>query len=158
MLSRGFLSLFSVFLLSHGCQGPVSNQPAPLKYKASGSTPQVIALYEAWFGHPRHMNVGYSSQDPAEIATQIRQAKAQGITAFVVDWYGDREPFIDKSYAVIQGVAAKEKFQVAMMYDETDQEDGATDEAIADFTMFHVPTSQRNRQDRGLISPTRAAP
>ena len=24
-----------------------------------------------------------------------------------------------------------------MMYDETDGEDGATDEAIADFTMFH---------------------
>jgi hypothetical protein len=137
MLSRAFLSLFSVLLLPHGCQGPGASQPAPLKYKAAGSAPQVIALYEAWFGHPRHMNVGYSSQDPAEIATQIRQAKAQGITAFVVDWYGDREPFIDKSYAVIQSVAAKKQFQVAMMYDETNHEDSATDEAIADFTMFH---------------------
>ena len=37
----------------------------------------------------------------------------------------------------MQTTAAKHKFQVAMMYDETDQEDGATDEAIADFTMFH---------------------
>src|SRR6266704_2994089 len=137
MLSRGFLSLFSVLLLSHGCQGPSSSAPAPLKYKATGSTPQVIALYEAWFGHPNHMNVGYSSQDPSQIATQIRQAKALGITAFVVDWYGDREPYIDKSYATIQSIAAKKKFQVAMMYDETDHEDGATDEAIADFTMFH---------------------
>jgi hypothetical protein len=137
MLSRGFLSLFSMLLLSHGCQEPGANQPAPLKYKAAGSAPQVIALYEAWFGHPKHMNVGYSSQDPDQIASQIREAKAQGITAFVVDWYGDREPFIDKSYAVIQSVAAKKKFQVAMMYDETDQEDGATDEAIADFTLFH---------------------
>ena len=137
MLSRGVLSLFSILLLPHGCQGPVSSQPAPLKYKAAGSSPQVIALYEAWFGHPKHMNVGYSSQDPAEIASQISQAKEQGITAFVVDWYGDREPFIDKSYAVMQSIAAKKKFQVAMMYDETDQEEGATDEAIADFTMFH---------------------
>lgn len=137
MLGRAFLSLFSVLLLPHGCLDIGSSQPAPLKYKATGPTPQVIALYEAWFGHPKHMNVGYSTQDPSEIATQIRQAKAQGITAFVVDWYGDREPFIDKSYAVIQSVAAKKKFQVAMMYDETDHEDGATDEAIADFTMFH---------------------
>ena len=137
MLTRGLLSLFSVFLLSHGCQGPGAVQPPPLKYKATGSAPQVIALYEAWFGHPKHMNVGYSSQDPAEIATQISQAKAQDITAFVVDWYGDREPFIDKSYALIQNTAAKKKFQVAMMYDETDQEDGATDEAIADLTLFH---------------------
>jgi hypothetical protein len=108
----------------------------PLKYKATGNSPQVIALYEAWFGHPKHMAVGYSSQDPAEISIQIRKAKEQGISAFVVDWYGDREPFIDKSYALVQSIAAKKRFQVAMMYDETDQEDGATDEAIADFTMF----------------------
>jgi hypothetical protein len=137
MLGRGLLSLFSVLLLPHGCLSPASTQPQPLKYKAAGSAPQVIALYEAWFGHPKHMNVGYSTQDPDEIAKQISRAKAQGISAFVVDWYGDREPFIDKSYAVIQNVAAKKKFQVAMMYDETEHEDGATDEAIADFTMFH---------------------
>lgn len=136
MISRAFLSLFSILLFPHGCHGPDASQLAPLKYKAAGSSPQVIALYEAWFGHPKHMNVGYSSQDPAEIAKQIHDAKALGISAFVVDWYGDREPFIDKSYALIQSTAAKKDFQVAMMYDETDQEDGATDEAIADFTMF----------------------
>lgn len=137
MLGRGLLSLLSVFLLPHGCLNTASTQPAPLKYKAAGPTPTVIALYEAWFGHPKHMNVGYSTQDPDEIAKQISRAKAQGISAFVVDWYGDREPFIDKSYSVIQSVAAKKKFQVAMMYDETNHEDGATDEAIADLTMFH---------------------
>ena len=137
MFSRGLLSLFSVLLLPHGCLNSGSSQPAPLKYKAIGQAPQVIALYEAWFGHPKHIDVGYSTQDPSEITSQIGQAKAQGITAFVVDWYGDREPFIDKSYAIIQSVAAKKKFKVAMMYDETDHEDGATDEAIADFTMFH---------------------
>lgn len=60
-----------------------------------------------------------------------------GISAFVVDWYGDREPFIDRSYALMQVEAAKNDFKVAMMYDETDQDDGATDEAIADFVMFH---------------------
>src|SRR6266700_696880 len=130
MLNRGVVSLLSVLLLPHGCSGPGSSQPMPLKYKAIGTSPQVIALYEAWFGHPRHMNVGYSSQDPAQITSQIRQAKTQGITAFVIDWYGAREPVIDKGYALIQATAAKNKFQVAMMYDETDHEDGATDEAI----------------------------
>jgi hypothetical protein len=109
----------------------------PLKYKATGTAPQTIALYEAWFGHPRHISVGYSSQDPAVLAKQIRKAKAMGISAFVVDWYGDRQPFIDRSYALMQTAAASENFQVAMMYDETDEEEGATDEALADFTMFH---------------------
>ena len=71
------------------------------------------------------------------IKQQIRHAKSLGISAFVVDWYGDREPFIDQSYALMQKLAGKNKFHVAMMYDETDNDVGATDEAIADFTMFH---------------------
>jgi hypothetical protein len=94
-------------------------------------------LYEAWFGHPSHIAVGYSSHDPATIKSQIRRAKAMGISAFVVDWYGDREPFIDRSYAMMQAITASEKFQVAMMYDESNEEEGATDGALADFTMFH---------------------
>jgi hypothetical protein len=137
MLHRGFLPLLSVLMLSHGCWDSAPDHPASLKYKATGKSPQVIAVYEGWFGHPSHINIGYSSHNPDEIASQISRAKADGITAFVVDWYGDREPFIDKSYALVQKMAAKKHFQVAMMYDETEQEDGATDEAIADFTMFH---------------------
>ncbi|MEO6964474.1 MAG: endo-1,3-alpha-glucanase family glycosylhydrolase [Acidobacteriaceae bacterium] len=109
-----------------------------LKYTATGKSPEILALYEAWFGLPKHISVGYSSHDRAVIGKQIRDAKAMGISAFVVDWFGDREPFIDQSYALMQTTAAKHKFHVAMMYDEAGvQEDGATDEAIADFTMFH---------------------
>jgi hypothetical protein len=108
-----------------------------LKYKAAGSAPQVIAVYEAWFGHPKHISVGYSSHDPAKLVSQIAQARKMGITAFVVDWYGDREPFIDRSYALMQTIASKNKFTVAMMYDEADEEAGATDQAVADLTAFH---------------------
>ena len=133
--SRLLHTLLLVFF--HGCSGLGSGHPAPLQFKAAGNSPEVIALYEAWFGHPEHISVGYSSQDPAVIKSQIRHAKALGISAFVVDWYGDRQPFIDQSYALIQKLAEKGKFHVAMMYDETDDEVGATDEAIADFTMFH---------------------
>jgi hypothetical protein len=137
MLVRASATLSLLLFLAHGCSGPRPAQTAPLKYRASGASPEVLALYEAWFGHPKHISVGYSSHDPAVIRRQIHDAKAMGITTFVVDWYGDREPFIDQSYALMQAAAAKHKFHVAMMYDETDEEDGATDEAIADFTMFH---------------------
>jgi hypothetical protein len=108
-----------------------------LKHKATGPSPETIALYEAWFGHPKHISVGYSSHDPAKIKSQIAQAKAMGISAFVVDWYGDREPFIDRSYTLVQTIASNNSFKVAMMYDEADEEEGATDQAIADLTMFH---------------------
>lgn len=135
MLTRLSTSLLLLFFLPHGCSGP--GLTAPLKYRAAGNAPETLAVYEAWFGHPRHISVGYSSQDPTEINEQIRHAKSMGISGFVVDWYGDREPFIDRSYALMQKEAEKNHFKVAMMYDETSVQDDATDEAIADFTMFH---------------------
>ena len=46
-------------------------QSAP---SATGPT-RVLAVYEPWFGHPQHINVGYSSQDPVTLAKQIEQAK-----------------------------------------------------------------------------------
>lgn len=136
MLSRVSTLLF-LFLFPHGCSGHGSPQAVQLKYKATGKSPAVLAVYEAWFGHPRHISIGYSSHDPSVIRRQIHDAQAMGISAFVVDWYGDREPFIDQSYAQMQTIAGKNKFHVAMMYDESNEEDGATDEAIADLTMFH---------------------
>lgn len=137
MLRHASVALFFLLLLPHGCSGPGSPRPVRLKYKANGRVPDVLAVYEAWFGYSKHISVGYSSHDPDVVRKQIHDAKAMGISAFVVDWYGDREPFIDQSYAMMQTGAAKNKFHVAMMYDETDQDDGATDEAIADLTTFH---------------------
>jgi len=124
-------------MLPRGCFGPAPGQVPRLKHKAAGPSPETIALYEAWFGHPKHISVGYSSHDPAEIKSQIVRAKAMGISAFVVDWYGDRESFIDRSYQLMQTIASNNTFKVAMMYDEADEEEGATDQAIADLTMFH---------------------
>lgn len=149
MCIRASSFLLLLFLLPHGCSNAGSSPAVTPKYRAAGSSPEVIAVYEAWFGHPKHISAGYSSHDPAAIARQIRQAKSMGISAFVVDWYGDREPFIDQSYALMQIQAEKNKFHVAMMYDETSDDDDATDEAIADFTMFHdtylAPTASGHR-------------
>ncbi len=138
-MARAFIGLFLLLLLPHGCsdQGGRGGRPGPIVNRRTPGPPtQTLAVYEAWFGHPRHISVGYSSQDPAVLRKQIRRAKAAGITGFVVDWYGYREPFIDKSYGLMQAAAAKEKFHVAMMYDETDDVDGATDEALEDFKLF----------------------
>lgn len=136
MFNRAFPAFLLCLFLLHGSSTP---QPAsaPLKYRAVGNQPEIIAVYEAWFGFPKHISVGYSSHDPKVIKRQMREAQGAGISGFVVDWYGDREPFIDDSYALMQKTAAKQHFKIAMMYDETDADVGATDEAIADFTMFH---------------------
>jgi hypothetical protein len=136
MFNRASTLFFSCLVLLHGCSGPSQDRPVHLQYRAQGSSPEVLAVYEAWFGHPQHIAIDYNSHDPGVIESQIRHAKSMGISGFVVDWYGDREPFIDRSYELMQSAAARNNFKVAMMYDESDNEDDATDEALADFTMF----------------------
>jgi len=91
----------------------------------------VIAAFQPWFGDPDHIRIEYNSNDPAVIHRQIQEAKKLGIYAFAVDWYGERHPFLDRSYALIQQMASKEHFHVALMYDETEEDDGhATEDAL----------------------------
>lgn len=136
MASRATVALLFLLPFIQGCSHSAARQTARSNNRVSGPPPQVLAVYEAWFGHPKHISVGYSSHDPVVIRNQIRQAKALGISGFVVDWYGYREPFVDRSYALMQSIAAEENFRVAMMYDETADEEGATDESIEDFKLF----------------------
>jgi hypothetical protein len=128
--------LMVFLLLLQGCSRQGFRQSLLQHAPSSLPAAQVLAVYEPWFGHSHHISVGYSSQDPAVVRKQIDQAKAMGISGFVVDWYGDREPFIDRAYAQLQTIAAEKNFDVAMMYDETDEEVGATDQTLADFKYF----------------------
>lgn len=133
MHCRAF-ALLSFLLVLHGCPG---DKPINLRYKAIGSTPETLAVYEGWFGERRHLDVGYSSHDPSVLNRQIREAKQIGLTGFVVDWYADRDPFINQTYGLMQKLAEKNDFRVAMMYDEANSEVGATDQVIADLNSFH---------------------
>jgi hypothetical protein len=138
MLDRVVLTLAFLLFFPHGCSDASTPSPVHLKYSAIGKEPEVLALYEAWFGQPNHISVGYSSNDPEVIKHQIDKAKSMGISAFVVDWYGNRDPLVDQSYGRMQALAAKHKFHVAMMYDEKSAEVGATDQAIAELTKFYT--------------------
>lgn len=137
MLVRATAASLFLLFLPHACAHSGSRQAFRSKVHVDGPWPKILALYEPWFGHPKHISVGYSSHDPVVLRKQIHQAKAMGISGFVVDWYGDREPFIDRSYALMQTIAAQQNFHIAMLYDETDEEEAATDEAISDFDTFH---------------------
>jgi len=133
-LSSGLLALL---LFAHGCSQSTTQKPAWLRPRSGATSPELLAVYEPWFGHPSHISVGYSSHDPVELHKQIRNAKKLGISGFVVDWYGDRDAFNELTYQLLQPIAAQEHFHIAMMYDETNVEDGATDQTLSDFTMFH---------------------
>ena len=92
--------------------------------------PRILADYQPWFGDPNHIDVGYNSQDPKVLRNQITNARNLGIYAFVVDWYGPRQPFLDRSYAILQRIASEQHFHVALMYDETPDEGHSTDDAL----------------------------
>ncbi len=94
--------------------------------------PQIIAAYQPWFGKPSHINVGYSSHDRVVLERQIEQAKNLGITAFIVNWYGPRKDFEDRSYAMLQQIASERGFYTALMYDEPEDVSRSTDETIRD--------------------------
>ncbi|MBV8208360.1 MAG: hypothetical protein JO041_16365 [Acidobacteria bacterium] len=100
---------------------------------AESGEPLLLAAYQPWFGHGNHLNVGYSSQDPAVLRRQIEQARELGISAFVVNWYGPRYEYEDRSYGLLQSAAAGAGFHTALMYDEDVNNSGpATDKVIVD--------------------------
>lgn len=130
----GILLLVAAFLLiaqTSGCNRDHVRPSLTDATRGLQNSPRILADYQPWFGYPGHINVGYSTQDPGTLRKQIQKAKEMGIYAFAVDWYGERKPFEDHSYALLQRVAAEEHFHVCLMYDETQEDNGhATEDAL----------------------------
>ena len=57
----------------------------------SGNSTKVIAHFMPWWGDSRHINVGYSSHDPAQIHRQIMDMISRGIDGVIIDWYGSND-------------------------------------------------------------------
>jgi len=96
--------------------------------------PVMLAAYQPWFGGAGHIDVGYSSQDRTVLERQVREASRLGISGFVVNWYGRSHPFEDRSYALMQRVAAAapERFKLAIMYDEDSSDPARATETVLD--------------------------
>ncbi len=54
----------------------------------AGSTTKIYAHLMPWFGGANHMNVGYSSADPAQVKRQVDDMLSRGIQGAIIDWYG----------------------------------------------------------------------
>lgn len=132
-LSKALLSLSIVcFVMAGGCTTPGRHHALSPNGQAPALSPKLLAVYMPWFGDHVHMDVGYSSDDSAVLRKQIQQARQMGISAFVVDWYGEGRPYSDHNFALLQQAASESHFQVALLYNEAEDADAqATDEAIA---------------------------
>jgi hypothetical protein len=132
-LPKSFLVLtMGLFMAATGCTTPGAHHILQQNAQAPGFSPKLLAVYMPWFGDHTHMDVGYSSEDPAILRKQIQQARHMGISAFIVDWYGESNPYSDHNFGLLQQAASESHFQVALLYNEAEDEDaGATDAEIA---------------------------
>jgi hypothetical protein len=120
------------FMAVSGCTSPSIHRALPQNLRAPEAWPKVLAVYMPWFGDRVHNDVGYSSDDPGVLRRQIQQAHHMGISAFVVDWYGESRPFSDHNFGLLQEAADENHFHVALLYNEAEDDDGeGTDEALA---------------------------
>ena len=121
-------------MVGTGCTTPGMRTNVRQNLQAPNPGPKLLAVYMPWFGDRVHMDVGYASYDPAVLRRQIQQAKHMGISAFVVDWYGKSRPFSDHNFALLQEAADESHFQVALLYNEPEDDDSqATDAAMSAF-------------------------
>jgi hypothetical protein len=128
------LSMIAIFVIASGCHREGAYHARAPEVKNPSQDTIVMAVYVPWFGDPQHIKVGYSTDDPAVLRRQIAKAKELGVQVFAVDWYGQRRPFLDHSYALMQQIASQNHFKVALMYDETEEDNGqATEESLAAF-------------------------
>lgn len=129
------LAIASIIQLS-ACSRASYNMHQTLRanqFQAPGRSPEILAVYQPWFGSKDHIDVGYSSQDRTVVEKQIAQAKNLGISGFVVNWYGPRMEYMDRGYALMQIAAAQHDFKVAVLYDEAVDNPGhETDAVIVD--------------------------
>lgn len=82
-----------------------------------GSTTKVLAQMLLWFGQSDHMNVGYTSNDPAQVQRQITDMISRGIDGVIIDWYGPNNT-IDQATQLVMHEAEKHAgFSFAIMID-----------------------------------------
>jgi PKD domain len=84
----------------------------------SGSTTKIYAGFQGWFGPPNHLNVGYSSTDPAQVQRQVTDMMSRGIQGAVVDWFGPNDQTTNTATMLLkQQAEAHPGFEFAIMED-----------------------------------------
>ncbi|HZZ16754.1 MAG TPA: hypothetical protein VFE08_12405, partial [Candidatus Sulfotelmatobacter sp.] len=123
-MSRALLTLcLSCFVLASGCTTGGVHRTLAQNGLTPALSPKLLAVYMPWFGDHVHMDVGYSSEDSTVLRKQIQQARRMGVEAFIVDWYGESRPYSDHNFALLQAAASENHFQVALLYNESEDED-----------------------------------
>jgi hypothetical protein len=72
-----------------------------------GATTAIFVRWMPWFGDQHHLDIGYRSNDPAQIDRQIEDMQSRGIDGAIVDWYGPSQDL--KNRATQQFLSSAER-------------------------------------------------
>lgn len=82
-----------------------------------GNDTKIFAHLELWWGIPGHINIGYSSTDPAQVHRQIEDMISRGINGLVMVWYGTNNPIDQAAKLVMHEAELHPGFTFALMVD-----------------------------------------
>jgi hypothetical protein len=85
---------------------------------STGASTKVYAHMLLWFGGSNHMNVGYSSTDPAQVKRQIADMISRGIDGVIIDWYGPNNAIDQATQLVMAEAENHPGFTFAIMVDQ----------------------------------------
>ncbi len=84
----------------------------------SGDQTKVYAGFLGWFGTSNHIQVGYSSDDPAQVHRQVNDMISRGIDGIIVDWFGPNANPVNATTKLIKAQAeAHPGFEFSIMED-----------------------------------------
>ena len=73
------LAAVALITQTSGCSRSSVRQSLHQATRGIEDSPKILADYQPWFGYRGHIDVGYSTQDPAVLRKQIQKAKEMGI-------------------------------------------------------------------------------
>ncbi len=109
----------------------------------AGSTTKVYVTWLGWFGGPSHINVGYNSDDAAQVHRQVEDMISRGVQGAIADWFGAAKTSTDHATMLLKAEAEAHpgQFEFAIMEDvgalgaaATSNGCDVTDQLIADLT------------------------
>ena len=83
----------------------------------SGAKTKVLAQLLLWFGHSDHINVGYNSNDAAQVKRQIEDMISRGIDGVIIDWYGANNTIDQAAQLVMHEAESHPGFSFSIMID-----------------------------------------
>jgi hypothetical protein len=109
----------------------------------NNSNTKMYVTWLGWFGTQGHINVGYNSDDPAQVQLQVEDMISRGIDGAISAWYGADNTGIETATQLLKKEAEAHagQFEFAIMEDSgalgtaaIANECDVTDQLIADLT------------------------